>query len=284
MKILHCIPTLGGGGAELQLAFLCKGLVNRGWHVHVGFAGDGQNRRRLEDSGATLHQISTSGNYDPRILTQLLKIIYSVKPDLIQTWIRQMDILGGIAALLTRTPLIVTERTSAMDYAGRDWRYRARLAIGARAAAVVSNSEGGRMYWSQNARPKRNYLIRNGLSPEWSSGSRNSRIPSNGDELIVYAGRFSPEKNVLVLTKALIQVLQKRPNARAVMFGEGILKEEVYKVRDLSGAGERLSVQPFTAELPKWFRAASFLCLRVLRRASQYGPRSSSLEVSPGSL
>ena len=257
MKIMHYISTLGGGGAELQLAHLCEGLVHRGWSVHVGFTSGGLFRKRLEDSGVTLHPISSSGNFDPRILTQLLRITCEVKPDLVQTWLRQMDILGGIAAFLTGTPQIVTERTSGFGYAGRGWRYRTRLAIGARAAAVVSNSQGGLNYWSENARPRRNYLIRNGLSPELSSAGRNRHHADSGEELIVSAGRFSPEKNVLLLAEALLQVLKDRPNARAIMFGEGILKEEVHKMRGLSLAGARLSIRPFTAELPVWLTAAS---------------------------
>ena len=27
LRILHCIPTMEGGGAERQLAYLCKGLT-----------------------------------------------------------------------------------------------------------------------------------------------------------------------------------------------------------------------------------------------------------------
>jgi hypothetical protein len=35
MRVLHCIPTLDGGGAERQLAYLCGGLVDLGVTVDV---------------------------------------------------------------------------------------------------------------------------------------------------------------------------------------------------------------------------------------------------------
>src|SRR5437868_4101727 len=147
MKILHCIPTLGGGGAELQLLYLCEGLVSRGWEVHIAAAEGGQYFDRLRNCGVTIHHLRKVGNYDPRILVQLIKIIHRVRPEIVQTWIRQMDVLGGLAALLAGIPFVLTERTSAANYKG-DWKDRIRLSIGSKAAAIVCNSEGGCSYWN----------------------------------------------------------------------------------------------------------------------------------------
>ena len=65
MRILHLIPTLGGGGAERQIAYLAQGLQARGCDVHVAIDSGGPNLERLVRTGATVHWIRTRGNYDP---------------------------------------------------------------------------------------------------------------------------------------------------------------------------------------------------------------------------
>ena len=55
MRILHLIDSLGGGGAERQLAYLAGGLVARGHEVHVLSLDGGPHRQRLVEKGAVLH-------------------------------------------------------------------------------------------------------------------------------------------------------------------------------------------------------------------------------------
>ena len=112
MRILHLIPTLHGGGAERQLVYLAAGLRALGCDVHVGLQQGGTNLARLEAAQATVHQLNTRGNYDPRILPAIVRLIRRVRPDVVQTWLMQMDVAGGAAALLTGTPWIVSERSS----------------------------------------------------------------------------------------------------------------------------------------------------------------------------
>src|SRR5690349_22535546 len=102
VRVLQCVPSLAGGGAERQVTYLVKELALIGWDVHVAYVHGGPNLARLQQTPATLHQLDSTGNYDPRILWQLLRTIRRVEPDVVQCWLLQMEVLGGLASMLTR--------------------------------------------------------------------------------------------------------------------------------------------------------------------------------------
>src|SRR5437867_2365724 len=104
MRILHLIPNLIHGGAQRQLSYLAPELARLGHEIHVAYSEGGPNLARLEVSNIVLHPLHSRNNYDPSVLAQLLRLVLRVRPDIIQTWIVQMDILGGIVARMTQTP------------------------------------------------------------------------------------------------------------------------------------------------------------------------------------
>jgi hypothetical protein len=110
------VPSLVGGGAERQLTYLVKELVQSGWDVHVAYVHGGPNMGRLEASGATVHRLRALGNHDPQILGRLVATIRRVKPDIVQCWLLQMEVLGGLASMLTRTPWVFSERSCEEAY------------------------------------------------------------------------------------------------------------------------------------------------------------------------
>ena len=78
MKVLHCITSMTGGGAERQLAYLVRGLVSSGVETHVALTRRGENYERLAGSGATVHEISLSNIYSPALLVALHRLIRDI--------------------------------------------------------------------------------------------------------------------------------------------------------------------------------------------------------------
>ena len=114
MRILHLIPNLSGGGAERQLSYLAPELARMGHDVHIAYSLECIQKPELP--GVVLHRLKAQSNYDPYLLWQLVRLIRRIKPDIIHTWILQMDILGGMAARLNGIPWIFREPSSAMAY------------------------------------------------------------------------------------------------------------------------------------------------------------------------
>src|ERR1039458_5533545 len=117
IRVLHCIPGLYGGGAERQLSYLSLALGKNGVDFHIVYHVREPGFGKIPDCKVTFHELPIYGNHDPLLLLRLVKLIRRVKPDLIQTWLLQMDVLGVLAALITGTPFVMTERSVAGTYA-----------------------------------------------------------------------------------------------------------------------------------------------------------------------
>lgn len=244
-RVLHCIPTLGGGGAERQLTYLSHELVRLGWDVHVACGARGSNWERLHASGATVHELSPGSDW--RSFRDLKALIARVEPGLVQTWLTKMDVLGGVAAALSRTPWMLSERASAGAY-GVDPKNVLRSLVAQSATAVVSNSSAGDAYWGRRlwTRPVR-HVVPNGLPlaeidaapPDPSA----STLP-----LVLFAGRFEPQKNIQVLIEALTAVLA-RHEAEVICCGEGSLSPLLVAWSRSLPDSRRVSIQAYSPRL-----------------------------------
>ena len=199
---------MAGGGAERQLTYLAAGLCAADIEVHVALAARGPNWSRLVASGARIHELSARGPHDPLLFVRLFTTIQSVDPDLVQVWLRQMDVLGGLAATALRKPLILTERASRAAYPP-SVKHMLRRGVGRLADAIVSNSEQGERYWrGAGSRPRR-CVIRNAVPvDEIAAAPGADRIAAADDRrLVLFAGRMEPQKNLETLLPALLLAL-----------------------------------------------------------------------------
>jgi glycosyltransferase involved in cell wall biosynthesis len=68
------------------------------------------------------------------------------------------------------------------------------------------------------------------------------------DEVVLYAGRLSAEKNLDILIPMIKKVLKKRPNARLLYVGDFDYRETLEQLAADSGVGDRIT---FTGALPR---------------------------------
>ncbi len=259
MRILHCIPSMGGGGAERQLCYMAEQMSRDGLDVHVAYFQDGANSKRLKISGAQIHHLSCLNNYDPMIICKIVRIIRKINPQIVQTWITQIDILAGIASILTKTPFIVSERNSSLAY-GYGWKDRIRIAIGRRADAIISNSKKGIKYWANKVKKPELKVIRNSIPFDEILKTPKFLLPSmlidESNEIIIFAGSYNKQKNLYNLFCALQQVLTKRENAVALFFGNGPQRESLINLKNQYDIRDRIKILGYSSELWNWFKVA----------------------------
>ena len=260
MRILQCISSLEGGGAEKQFGYLCEGLTKLGHDVVAVSLRPGANLERVLDSGATYMQVTSASNFDPLIICRLHRIIRIHRPELIQSWIPQMDILVGMVAALSKIPHVLSERTSSAGLR-QGWRESLRVAIGRRAAAVVANSAGGKAYWQNRAPAVPTIVIPNSIPFEEIQAAlpiaQADSAPDLDGELVVYLGRLIEIKNVSKLAAALIAIAAKRDQTKAVFLGDGPLAESIKSAVSAAGYGDRIRVLPYTSKPYGWLKRAS---------------------------
>jgi glycosyltransferase involved in cell wall biosynthesis len=234
MRILHILAHLSKGGAERQFSYLAPALVRMGHDVHVAYSADGPYKPQLPS--VVLHQLKSRSNYDPYLLWQLIRLIRQIKPNIIHTWIMQMDILGGIAASFCGVPWIIREPSAGIAYSPT-WKNHLRVCVCSWASAIVSNSRGGDEYWKSKLPFSRRYIIHNGLPVDdinktWAAlppGLAKSEAP-----IVLYVGRLTSDvsgsKNLHAFLEALACVMRQH-NIVGILCGEGPQRNELELLR-----------------------------------------------------
>jgi glycosyltransferase involved in cell wall biosynthesis len=259
--ILHCIATLEGGGAERHLSYLAAGLAQRGWPVEVALLRLGPNAARLSRAGVPLRILSQAGSYDPRLVLRLRSLIREIEPGIVHTWLPLMTVAGGLAALTTRTKWVVSEQGSGLLHSrGPKSRFRIRF-TGARADAIVANSRAGKEFWQRRAHPRvKKFLVPNGLPLDELAVSPPARRDKmgihTGRQVIMYAGRLEPSKEVRTLIAALPDVFAACPDAVCILCGDGSERSTLEGEVRRRGMQERVVFGGYVDPLAPWLKNA----------------------------
>ncbi len=205
------------------MSYLAPELARRGHEVHVAYLRGGINLERLQAGKVSLHQVAARSNYDPRIFWGILKLARKIRPDLIQTWVfPQMEILGGLAALVQQVPWVLRE-SSNKGVRPKNWKNTLRKWAGHKARAVIANSCGGEESWQEFKGPS--FVIPNALPLDEIERTVPHFPETLGEEtdvkMILFVGRLEDQhKNVQNLVRALARPVQEGP-IRAVLCGDG---------------------------------------------------------------
>ena len=255
MRILHCILSMHGGGAERQLRDLAPALASRGHDVHVAVVFPGVHSAGLTPK-CTVHEIGARGSRDPRIVSRVFNCIRRLRPDLVQTWLTHMDIVAGGSATLLRIPWVLSERSAALSYPPTLLN-RLRVLAGRRASLVIANSPGGADYW-RSCGVNRIDVIPNFVTPSELHTDEvvdDPRIAAD-DEVILSIGRLNPEKNPVTVVQAFRTVQAIHPKSKLVFCGEGPLRAAIEAEAAAAGLRDRVVFAGFV-NVAAWLKRAS---------------------------
>jgi putative peptidoglycan lipid II flippase len=206
----------------------------------VASSRGGPNLDRLKSAGVHWHCVGGVSNRDPIIFLRLVRLIRRLRPDIVQTILAPMDIIGGAAALITRTPWILKESSSAPLYV-EGLRPKVRSALGRHADGIISNSAGGDAYWQSVRSAVSRYVIRNAIPfseiDEAATGPGVTR--RNGEKVVLFAGRLDSGKNVKNLILAFAQIADDVPFT-ALVCGDGPLRQKLEDLVQESGIAHRV--------------------------------------------
>jgi glycosyltransferase involved in cell wall biosynthesis len=230
---------------------LAAGQAKAGAEVHVGMLTGGPNEEALSASGVGVHQVESRGNHDPRVALRLARLVRRMRPDVVQTWLAQMDVLGGFAAIAAGVPWVMTERASAAAYSP-SVKTRLRRWMAGRARVIVANSRGGAEYWT-SARPSvRTVVIPNALAIEAIDASPPAvgelSLGISNSPIVLSAGRFSGEKNFPVLVAAFRRLLDVHP-ATLLLCGEGPTRPSIERLISIEGLASNVRLPGYRDDL-----------------------------------
>ena len=236
-KILHLIPTLKGGGAEFQLTniFTSNKVPQDIYDIHIAVRRADKNvADNLTKKGIKIHILGDhKSNLNPFLFFKIIFLIRKTKPSIIQTWLPQMDIIGGLAALILRIPYIFSERSSSLAYVNKPLSISLRKVISKKCSAIVTNSNAGKSYWKSLGFKGDLFKINNGINFEAIKHAPPLKLSilkkeKNTFDFVVVA-RLAKEKQVLNIVRAF-STIKNIEYARLIIIGDGPEKVAINKL------------------------------------------------------
>lgn len=305
--VLHVILTLERAGAQEVLRTLSEHHARLGWRSVVATFEDGDVRRDLERAGVTVVVLGPrrrSLRSGPLLLGELRSIERRLRrlarehgASIVQTHLLEtLDFLAlRLRSSVPPRSVVWTIHNSrflpagrrfgrALDQALHRWLYR-RLAPRAGALVAVSADVERSLRAELGSIAGRVVTIPNAVDADRLRGA--AALRSRGDvrsalglgeatRLLVSAGRMVPQKGQEVLIDALPAVLERHPDSRLVLAGEGPLRGQLEeRVRrlcleqhvDLPGTREDLPALLAAADafvLPSRWEGLSIVLLEAL--------------------
>ena len=269
MKIMHMIPSLEGGGAERQLVNLAIEQAINGKDVHIAVRRGGVHLSAIIDcSQISLHELGNLRGLSPLLFIRIIRLLYRIRPDIIQTWLPQMDVIAGLAASFLGIPWVLSERTSGGGYESIKALGWLRVLVAKFSSAIVANSGGGRDYWiKQMISPTRIWVISNAIDEErvskWTSYSLIEKPRVKNIHSFLVVGRLSEEKGVRDVIAAAA-LLPENINFRIDITGNGGLREGLVDYVNELGLSSKISFNPYDENW--WSKLSDVIALISMSR------------------
>jgi glycosyltransferase involved in cell wall biosynthesis len=241
MLILHVMPDLNPGGAELMMKRLIESHLAdpRFEHRVISLRELRAVGPPLLAQGVQVEALGlTSMARLPGTLWRLFRRIRAARPDVVQTWMYHSDLLGGLAAQMAGCRRILWGVRIA-DIGAQAGIPRMTSWIRSACARLSSRIPTRIVYVAESARrihealgydPAKSIVIPNGYRmPEPAPEDRGaaairSELGLGGSELVIgSAGRFSVQKDFRSFVRACARIAGQLPEARFVIAGREIV-------------------------------------------------------------
>ena len=239
IKVLHCIHSLSGGGAERQLELLCN-YADQKQIENVTFC--------IEESGADIGarkvtRYQRKSKLDLNIIDAIAKVIEKEQPDIVHAWVPPVVVVPAlVAGWRKKVPVIVSYRTAE---AFRGWlsvmEYISSLLLASGLASNTSISLCSTMHRFLY-KLKGGVVIKNAVQVPDQYTAELTRAKRSEILNILFVGRITAQKNWKCLIEALAIVGDSIP-WKLTMCGRGDDEKQYAKaVRDngISGKVETL--------------------------------------------
>lgn len=242
LKVCHIIPTLVHGGAEKQMALLAQNLDPERFEVEVVvLTHSGPYEQTLRDSGVGVHMINKRWKFDPFAYQRLAKVVQTLKPDIVHTWLFAGNSYGRLAASRAKVPVIVAGERCVDPWKSKWqlWIDRQQLSV---TDCVATNTSAVTDFYQSKGLPTEKFkVIPNAVSAP--TGPRLTReelcdrlnIPRRG-RIVGAVGRLWQQKGYrdLIWAAELLRVAYQ--DVWIVIVGDGPDLAKLQHYRDLSGA------------------------------------------------
>jgi glycosyltransferase involved in cell wall biosynthesis len=270
--VAHLITGLETGGAERTLTQLvCQMDRERYRSVVISMTGPGSAGSDLVNAGIELHTLDLRrGMPDPRGPIRLARVLRTVRPDILQTWLYHADLLGMLGGRSIPACRLV-------------WNVRCTEAVGASVvrrvlawcstlpdAVIVNSRAGKRFHEALGYRPRRWEHIPNGYDTNVFRFDAQARARLRGElriaenaVVIGMAARYHPMKDHANFLAAAACLAAVRSESVFVLAGPGIVPANRLLAHSIAahGLGERVRLLGERSDMPELYSALDIATL-----------------------
>ena len=232
LRVRHVQKVKGVGGSERHLLALLPALAARGVEVRMLILTEGDWRRfaePLEAAGIDVLTTPAGGDLAFAPTFAVGRQIRAFEPDLVHTHLIHAGVHGQLAARRHRVPAVATAHNVDPRLRRPPARQAARMA-GRRAARTIAISEHVRGFVEELglAPPGTIRVVPYGidlegrrLSPDDRARVRAALAIADHEVVITVAARLIPGKGHDVLLDAMVPAMQRVPDLRLLVAGDG---------------------------------------------------------------
>lgn len=245
--------SLDTGGAEQQLLELVRGLDKRRFRpIVVPLYGGGTREAEFHSvPGVEVVCLDRRHRFDFSVISKLVALLRSRRVDIVQPFVSPASVFGLLAGILARTPVkIATERGGARRDPGIGpglYLLAASQLVRFADLAVANSEAGGQMLRRTGLPESRIRVIANGINPERLRVSpervaaHRRRLGAEGNARIIgILASLKPAKGQDTFLRAAAQVVERHPEARFAIVGEGPIRGELESLAGQLGIRDRV--------------------------------------------
>lgn len=243
IRVLHVIPELRRGGAELALVRLLEGMdPSRFENVVLSLTDAGALGEKIKAAGVALHTLNSHGGVPGFFsLLRALQVARQFNPDILQSWLYLGDFWAFLLNLFLRRPRVVWnircsdafQMTSSLK---TRFIFRLNAFFSGFTYSIIGNSQAGiAFHQAHGYHSLRWKYIPNGfeLSPA-NTENPNVALPE-GQFLIGTVSKFHHLKDYETLIKAAHIFLREHADAHLVLVGSGFVSTNTRLLSLLEG-------------------------------------------------
>ena len=264
--LVQVIPTLGGGGAEREIARASVALKNNSPFdvIICCLMGRGSYADMAEKAGVDLVILSDRKQPLPVAACNLLRFLRKMKPVIVHShiirWAPPIARLAGVPVVIASSHCWVPSLPA--------WRITYERFCARFADRIVGVAEAVSKQQIEDFKipEKKVVTVVNALEPEAFNCQKSSTkrlelgIPE-GVPVIVNVGRLSPQKAQHVFIDAAYEIIRTRPDCRFLILGEGPLRSSLEsQIRQL-GVEENVKLLGFRDDAREIVSAMDVFCL-----------------------
>lgn len=253
MKVLHVETGMHLYGGALQVAFLMRGLRERGITTAMVCPKGSAIADAVSAQVDILHTVPMSGDLDLVFVPRLRRLVRAEQPDVIHLHSRRGgDVLGALAARPLGIPIVMSRRVDNPE-SRRVVRLKYRLYD-----RVITISEGiRRVLLSEGLAPEKVVCVHSAVDTElYRPGGDRAwfRREFGLDEAHIAIGMVAQmieRKGHRDLFAALAGVVERYPNVRVLLFGQGPLRAALERDVRNRGLTDVVRFEGFRRDLPQ---------------------------------